>query len=93
MYHEATACHVSGDLLELLSIVLDLMKCLRMYRENKDVRGVLLGTKEWVEVLRKLATLLNTYNSSEMRASCIGKHNMLFFPLFELTFFFSLHNF
>lgn len=87
MYHEATACHVSGDLLELLAILLDLMKCLRMYRENKDVRGVLLGTKEWVEVLRKLATLLNTYNSSEMRASCIGKYNILLFPLFELSSF------
>lgn len=87
MHHEATACHVSGDLLELLSILLDLMKCLRMYRENKDVRGVLLGTKEWVEILRKLATLLNTYNSSEMRASCMGKHSILFFPLFEFTLF------
>ncbi|PSN48480.1 hypothetical protein C0J52_11723 [Blattella germanica] len=72
MYHEATACHVSGDMLELLSILLDFMKCLRVYRENKDVRGVLLGSKEWVDVLRKLATLLNTYNSSEMRTACIG---------------------
>jgi ubiquitin carboxyl-terminal hydrolase 34 len=76
MYHEATACHVSGDLLELLSILLDLLKCLHVYRENKDGRGVLLGTMDWVEVLRKLATLLNTYNSSEMRSSCIGKHRL-----------------
>lgn len=73
MYHEATACHVSGDLLDLLSILLDLTKCLRMYRDAKDVRSVLLSCKDWVEVLRKLVTLLNTYNPPDMRNHCIGE--------------------
>ncbi|KAJ8971929.1 hypothetical protein NQ314_000472, partial [Rhamnusium bicolor] len=71
MLHEATACHVCGDMLDILTIMQDLMQCIRMYRDNKDARGILLATKDWLEVLRKLATLLNTYNPSEMRSLCI----------------------
>lgn len=73
MLHEATACHVSGDLIDILSIMLDLIRCLRSYRDLKDARGILLASKDWLEVLRKLASLLNTYNPPEMRILCIGK--------------------
>jgi ubiquitin carboxyl-terminal hydrolase 34 len=71
MLHEATACHVSGDLMDILTIMQDLVRCVRTYRDNKDARGILLATKDWLEVLRKLATLLNTYNPPEMRSLCI----------------------
>lgn len=71
MLHEATACHVTGDLIEILSITLDLIRCLRSYRDLKDARGILLATKDWLEVLRKLASLLNTYNPPEMRTLCV----------------------
>lgn len=70
MYHEATACHVAGDLLELLTILVDLAKCLR---GSKEVRTIFLACKDWADILRKLVTLLNTYNSSEMRGLCIGE--------------------
>lgn len=75
MYHEATACHVTGDLLELLTILVDLVKYLRTHRDatNKDVRSVLLACKDWMDIPRKLVTLLNTYNSNEMRNLCIGR--------------------
>ncbi|CAH1127870.1 unnamed protein product [Ceutorhynchus assimilis] len=72
MLHEATACHVVGDMLEILQILSDLMHCIRGYRDNKDARSLLLATKDWLEVIRKLATLLNTYNPPEMRSLCIG---------------------
>ncbi|KAK4884213.1 hypothetical protein RN001_000484 [Aquatica leii] len=71
MLHEATACHVSGDLIEILSILLDLVRCVRIYRDPKDARGILFAYKDWLEVLRKLASLLNTYNPPEMRFLCI----------------------
>lgn len=71
MYHEATACHVTGDIIDLLSLTFDLIRCLRMYREMKDARNLLLACKDWSEVLKKLATLLNTYNPPEMRNLCI----------------------
>ncbi|XP_066257421.1 ubiquitin carboxyl-terminal hydrolase puf [Euwallacea similis] len=71
MLHEATACHVVGDMLDILQILLDLMHCIRTYRETKDARSLVLATKDWLEVIRKLATLLNTYNPPEMRSLCI----------------------
>lgn len=73
MLHEATACQISGDMLDILTIMQDLLQCIRIYRDNKDSRSIILNTKEWVEVLRKLATLLNTYNPPEMRQLCLGK--------------------
>ncbi|MEQ2263856.1 Ubiquitin carboxyl-terminal hydrolase 34, partial [Xenotaenia resolanae] len=35
MYHEATACHVTGDLVELLSIFLSVLKSTRPYLQRK----------------------------------------------------------
>ena len=36
MYHEATACHVTGDLIELLSVILDIFNCCR---SNMNAQG------------------------------------------------------
>lgn len=84
MLHEATACHVSGDLLDILSIMQDLIRCIRTYRDCKDARGLILASKDWIEVISKLATLLNTYNPSELRSLCIGKLKFDF-SIFLLT--------
>lgn len=35
MYHEATACHVTGDIVDLLSILLQVLKNARTYIEQK----------------------------------------------------------
>lgn len=81
MLHEASACQISGDMLDILTIMQDLLQCIRMYRDSKDTRNIILNTKEWVEVLRKLATLLNTYNPPEIRQLCLGKlHTFENFP-------------
>lgn len=41
MYHEATACHVTGDLVELLSIFLSVLKSTRPYLQRKGLLGTL----------------------------------------------------
>ena len=41
MYHEATACHVTGDLVELLSITLLVLRCAS---KHKDCKGMVLLT-------------------------------------------------
>ncbi|XP_059621857.1 ubiquitin carboxyl-terminal hydrolase puf [Phlebotomus argentipes] len=68
MYHEATACHVSGDLQELLAELVLLVSTLRLTNRNDPKKrlqpGVLKGLQEGV---RRLATLLNTFNPPEMR--------------------------
>lgn len=78
MYHEATACHVTGDLIDMLALIVDITKCLQKNHEQKKLaeketpRTVILTYKEWPDLLRKLVTLLNTYNPKEMRQSVLG---------------------
>lgn len=78
MYHEATACHVTGDLIDMLTLIFDTIKCLQRSHDQKKLadketpRTVILTYKEWPDLLRKLVTLLNTYNPKEMRQSVIG---------------------
>lgn len=73
MYHEATACHITGELVELLSLILDVLKCARMYRENPEVRQWLNQWKDLNDYIRKLLTLLNSYTPNDVRKMCIGK--------------------
>ena len=35
MYHEATACHVTGDIVDLLTIILPVLKVIRHFHEKK----------------------------------------------------------
>ncbi|XP_071053277.1 ubiquitin carboxyl-terminal hydrolase puf isoform X2 [Onthophagus taurus] len=87
MLHEATACHVSAELQEVLLILLDLIRCVRLFREPKDSRGILLACKDWVEVIKKLASLLNTYNPPDLRMCCIEtlKEFLLVMPVEALN--------
>lgn len=80
MYHEATACHVTGDLIDMLALIADIIKCLQRNHEQKNLaeketpRTIILTYKEWPDLLRKLVTLLNTYNPKEMRQSVLGNN-------------------
>lgn len=68
MYHEATACHVSGDLQELLAELVLLVRTLRLIHRCEEKKRLLPATmKGTQEGCRRLATLLNTYNPPEMR--------------------------
>lgn len=84
MYHEATACHVTGDLIDMLTLMVDITKCLQRAYEHKKLaeketpRTIILTYKDWPDMLRKLVTLLNTYNPKEMRLSVLGNNNQLY---------------
>lgn len=67
MYHEATACHVSGDLQELLTELLLLVKSLRINSREPKKRPSAATLKGLPEAVRRLATLLNTHNPPQMR--------------------------
>lgn len=69
MYHEATACHVSGDLQELLTELVLLVSVLRNREQKKRPPNAAL--KGLTEAVRRLATLLNTFNPPEMRNLCL----------------------
>uniref|UniRef100_A0A3B5M8F1 Ubiquitin carboxyl-terminal hydrolase 34 n=1 Tax=Xiphophorus couchianus TaxID=32473 RepID=A0A3B5M8F1_9TELE len=71
MYHEATACHVTGDLVELLSIFLSVLKSTRPYLQRKDVKQALIQWQERIDFAHKLLTLLNSYSPPELRNACL----------------------
>jgi ubiquitin carboxyl-terminal hydrolase 34 len=54
MYHEATACHVTGDIIDLLTL---LQQCLKVARETRerDKRGW-FGFSETLNILKNLCT-------------------------------------
>ena len=78
MYHEATACHVANDIIELLSLIVNLMFYLRNYCVPKESRSLILDYKDWFDIVKKMTTLLNTFNSHEMRTLCISKYFFFF---------------
>jgi hypothetical protein len=76
MYHETSGCHITLELVELLVILLDHVKYLGTLPNKKEARGPLLGVKDLSEVIRKIATLMNTYNPPELRNLAIGELEM-----------------
>ncbi|CAG7822666.1 unnamed protein product [Allacma fusca] len=81
MHHEATACHVTGEIVELLTIMTEILRSFRpkefahgmqVYNPGEiQITRFISSSKEWPEVLRKLATLLNTYNCADLRNNAI----------------------
>lgn len=68
MYHEATACNVTEDLQDLLREIVRLVQALRQScREQKKKYPASGYFKGLPEVIRRLTTLLNTFNPPEMR--------------------------
>ncbi|KAL5285273.1 USP34 family protein [Megaselia abdita] len=69
MFHEATACHVNGDLMELLTEMLPLISALRVEilndSKSKNRKPIIL--KGLSDALKRLATFLNTFNAPELR--------------------------
>jgi ubiquitin carboxyl-terminal hydrolase 34 len=68
MYHEATACNVTEDLQDLLREIVRIVQALRQNcREQKKKYPSSGFFKGLPEVIRRLTTLLNTFNPPEMR--------------------------
>lgn len=66
MYHEATACHVTGDLTEVLMILHNLLVCCRPH-SNKPGRSELFKKKK-KDKLKQLAYHLASEEDMEWRA-------------------------
>ncbi|XP_072031378.1 LOW QUALITY PROTEIN: ubiquitin carboxyl-terminal hydrolase 34-like [Amphiura filiformis] len=72
MYHEATACHVTGDLVELLSITLLVLRCASKHKDCKEVKQSLLQWQERMEFAHKLLTLLNSFTPDLVRTESLA---------------------
>ncbi|GFW68785.1 ubiquitin carboxyl-terminal hydrolase 34 [Trichonephila clavipes] len=71
MYHEATACHVTADMVDLLAIVQDLLKTAKDHRDDVELIQWLASWKEQPDIIRKILTLLNSFTPPELRQMCI----------------------
>lgn len=82
MYHEATACNVTEDLQDLLREIVRLVQALRQScREQKKKYPPSGYFKGLPEVIRRLTTLLNTFNPPEMRKLTLDVLKVSFFLL------------
>lgn len=64
---------MSEDLVELLTETLGLIKCLRKHRDQRECRATLVTcNKALIDLSKRLAMLLNTFNTSEMRQVSLG---------------------
>jgi ubiquitin carboxyl-terminal hydrolase 34 len=70
MFHEATACHVSNDIVDVLKIVgtlLDFMTSTPLH----EVKEWTHKWKEQSEQIKKLVYMLNSYTTQEVRVMCM----------------------
>ncbi len=70
MFHEATACHVTGELVDILQIFQDLLKGVRSQRNNTEITQVLARWKDMGDMTGRILTLCNSFTPPEMREVC-----------------------
>lgn len=71
MFHEATACHVTSEIVDLLKILTTLLQTLR----ESQAPGVKEWAHKWedhLEIIRKLILLMNTFVVPEVRSQCMS---------------------
>ena len=86
MYHEATACHVTSELTDLLNVYAGLIKAVRLVaggspthstssvqssRSNSEMNQVMARWKDMGEVTNRLLTLVNSFSPPELREVCL----------------------
>ena len=72
MYHEATACHVTGEIVDLISIFADLVKAVRLQRSNSEITAILSRWKDMADMTNRLLTLCNSFTPPEVKEVCIA---------------------
>jgi len=72
MFHEATACHITSELVELLKIIVDLLKTLANNSEQIQLRDIKNNWRDQADIMRKNILLVNSYTPSQVRIACLG---------------------
>ncbi|XP_023337043.1 ubiquitin carboxyl-terminal hydrolase 34 [Eurytemora carolleeae] len=82
MHHEATACHVTQEIRELLNIFLDLIRTVRSSSKSPELHAVTSRWKEMPEMTSRLVTLCNSFTPSELKETSLSclKEMLLLWP-------------
>ena len=62
MHHEATACHVTQELKELLAIFSELVRTVRSQSRSTELRAILARWKDMADMTSRLLTLCNSFS-------------------------------
>ncbi len=82
MFHEATACHVTGEIVDLISIFSDLVKAVRLQRNSNEITAILSRWKDMADMTSRLLTLCNSFTPPEVREVCLAaiKEMLMLWP-------------
>jgi len=82
MYHEATACHVTQEIRELLNIFLEMVRTVRNSSKSSQLHSVLSRWKEMGEMTSRLVTLCNSFTPTELKETSLSclKEMLLLWP-------------
>jgi ubiquitin carboxyl-terminal hydrolase 34 len=72
MFHEATACHITNELVDLLKIIVSLLKTLANNSEQIQLREIKNNWRDQADIMRKNILLVNSYTPSQVRIACLG---------------------
>ncbi|XP_012941309.1 ubiquitin carboxyl-terminal hydrolase 34 [Aplysia californica] len=88
MFHEATACHMTGDLIDVLQLIHALLMAANHAERKAELRSVINQWKERNELAKKLLTLLNSFVPVNLRASALDVlHKMVLVIQKDITQF------
>merc|ERR1719394_421142 len=87
MHHEATACHVTQELREILGIFSDLVRTVRSQSRSQELRAILSRWKDMTDMTSRLLTLCNSFSCYDLREICLScvKEMLLLWPQEMLT--------
>jgi ubiquitin carboxyl-terminal hydrolase 34 len=85
MFHEATACHVTPEMTDLVGIFCDLLRAVKAQQRGtsaSEIAQVLSRWKDMPEMTSRLLTLCNSYTPPELREMCFSavKEMLILWP-------------
>jgi len=82
MHHEATACHVTQELLDLLTLFTDLVRTIRAQSRTTELRTILSRWKDMADMTSRLLTLCNSFSLHDLREVCLNatKEMLMLWP-------------
>ncbi|XP_054154148.1 ubiquitin carboxyl-terminal hydrolase 34-like [Oppia nitens] len=71
MFHEATACHITNELVELQKIIYQLLRTLTANCSQSALRDIKNNNRDLMDIMRKNILLVNSYTPSSVRVICL----------------------
>lgn len=72
MFHEATACHITNEIVDMLRIITSLLSTLHKNLDQPKLQEYYSKWKDHSEYIKKPIHLLNSFTPTEVRSACLG---------------------